>query len=138
VAPPAPNTKRGQPTIESAKSNVVNQEANLVKAKSVADNDTRNAARLEDLHGRRLIAAMDRDNARTNAESSQASLAAAEAQRAAAVSQVETQRSQGVPAGAKADGARAFLKIAQTGLDNARLLAPFRGYIPARNLHPGA
>ncbi|PYO18036.1 MAG: hypothetical protein DMD88_18755, partial [Candidatus Rokuibacteriota bacterium] len=125
-------------TLESAKANVVNQEANLVKAKSVADNDTRNAARLEDLHGRGLIAAMDRDNARTNAESSQASLAAAEAQRAAAVSQVETQRSQVVLARANVDGARAFLKIAQTGLDNARILAPFSGYISARNLYPGA
>src|SRR5437879_13475749 len=81
---------------------------------------------------------MDRDNARTNAESSQASLAAAEAQRGGAVSQVETQPSQVVLARANVDGARAFLKIAQTGLDNARILAPFSGYISARNLYPGA
>ena len=138
VATAEANLKVAESTLESAKANVVNQEANLVKAKSVADNDTRNAARLEDLHGRGLIAAMDRDNARTNAESSQASLAAAEAQRAAAVSQVETQRSQVVLARANVDGARAFLKIAQTGLDNARILAPFSGYISARNLYPGA
>ena len=138
VATAEANLKVAESTLESAKANVVNQEANLVKAKSVADNDTRNAARLEDLHGRGLIAAMDRDNARTNAESSQASLAAAEAQRAASVSQVETQRSQVVLARANVDGARAFLKIAQTGLDNARILAPFSGYISARNLYPGA
>src|SRR2546427_12876124 len=69
-------------------------EANLVKARTVATNDARNAARLTDLHGRGLIAAMDLDNAKTNAESSQASLAAAEAQLAAARSQIDTQRSQ--------------------------------------------
>src|SRR5204862_355272 len=96
------------------------------------------AARLEDLHGRGLIAAMDRDNAKTNAESSQASLAAAEAQLAAARSQIETQRSQVALAQSNADGARAFLKIAQTNLDNTRILAPFSGYISARNLYPGA
>src|SRR5437773_5216523 len=138
VATAEDNLKVTESTLESAKANVVNQEANLVKAKRVADNDTWNAARIEALHGSGVIAAMDRDNARTNAESSQASLAAAEAQRAASVSQVETQRSQVVLARANVDGARAFLKIAQTGLDNARILAPFSGYISARNLYPGA
>src|SRR2546427_9719109 len=102
-------------------------EANLVKARTVAANDARNAARLTALHGRGLIAAMDLDNAKTNAESSQASLAAAEAQLAAARSQIDTQRSQVALAQSNVDGARAFLKIAQTNLDNARILAPFAG-----------
>src|SRR5207249_1711897 len=96
-------TQRSQ--LALAQSNAVNQEANLVKARTVASNDARNAARLEDLHGRGLIAAMDRDNAKTNAESSQASLAAAEAQLAAARSQIETQRSQLALAQSNADGA---------------------------------
>src|SRR5207245_2059668 len=85
-------------------------EANLVKARTVATNDARNAARLTDLHGRELIAAMDLDNAKTNAESSQASLAAAEAQLAAARSQIDTQRSQVPPAQSNVDAARARLR----------------------------
>src|SRR5437667_125859 len=80
VATAAANLKVAESNLESAKANAVNQEANLVKARTVATNDARNAARLTDLHGRGLIAAMDLDNAKTNAESSQASLAAAEAQ----------------------------------------------------------
>jgi RND family efflux transporter MFP subunit len=81
---------------------------------------------------------MDRDNSRTNAESSQAALGAAEAQLAVARSQIDTQRSQVVLAQSNVDGARASLKIAQTNLDNTRIVAPFSGYISARNLYPGA
>src|SRR5206468_1847164 len=76
--------------------------------------------------------------AESTLESAKASLAAAEAQLAAARSQIETQRSQVALAQSNADGARAFLKIAQTNLDNTRILAPFSGYISARNLYPGA
>jgi membrane fusion protein (multidrug efflux system) len=138
VATAEANLKVADSNLESAKANAANQEANLVKARAVATNDARNAARLDDLHGRGLIAAMDRDNARTNAESSQAALVAAEAQLAAARSQIETQRAQVVLARSNVDGARAFLKIAQTNLDSTRILAPFPGYISARNLYPGA
>jgi membrane fusion protein (multidrug efflux system) len=81
---------------------------------------------------------MDRDNAQTNAESSRASLNAAEAQLAAAQSQVETQKSQVLLAQSTVEGSRASLKIAQAALDNTRILAPFAGYISARNLYPGA
>ena len=138
VATAEANLKVADSNLESAKANAANQEANLVKARAVAANDARNAARLDDLHGRGLIAAMDRDNARTNADSSQAALVAAEAQLAAARSQIETQRAQVVLAQSNVDGARAFLKIAQANLDNTRILAPFAGYISARNLYPGA
>ncbi len=69
VATAAANLKVAESNLESAKANAVNQEANLVKARTVATNDARNAARLTDLHGRGLIAAMDLDNAKTNAES---------------------------------------------------------------------
>jgi membrane fusion protein (multidrug efflux system) len=138
VATAEANLKVAESNVESAKASAVNAEANLVKARTVATNDARNAARLEDLHARGLIASMDLDNAKTNAESSQASLAAAEAQLAAARSQVETQRSQVALARSNVDGARASLKITQTSLDNTRILAPFSGYISARNLYPGA
>jgi RND family efflux transporter MFP subunit len=138
VATAEANMKVAESTLESTKANAANQEANLARARAVANNDTRNAQRLEDLHSRGLISAMDRDNSQTNAESSQAALGAAEAQLAAARSQVETQRSQVALALSNVDGARAFLKIAQTTLDNTRILAPFSGYISARNLYPGA
>ncbi len=138
VATAEANLKVAESNIESAKANAANQEANLARARAVATNDVRNAARLEDLHGRGLISAMDRDNSRTNAESSQAALGAAEAQVAVARSQIDTQRSQRVLAQSNVDGARASLKIAQTNLDNTRILAPFSGYISARNLYPGA
>lgn len=132
------NFKVAGSNVESARANAANQEANLARARAVAKNDARNAARLDDLHERGLISAMDRDNSRTNAESSQAALGAAEAQLAVARSQIDTQRSQVVLAQSNVDGARASLKIAQTNLDNTRIVAPFSGYISARNLYPGA
>jgi membrane fusion protein (multidrug efflux system) len=138
VATAEANLNVARSTLEATRANAANQQANLVRARAVATNDGRNAARLEDLHSRGLISAMDRDNARTNAESSQASLAAAEAQLAAALSQVETQKSQVALARSSVEGAQASLKIAQTNLDNTRLLSPFPGYISARNLHPGS
>ncbi len=138
VATAAANLKVADSNLESAKANAANQQANLARARAVAVNDGRNAQRLEDLHSRGLISAMDRDNSRTNAESSQAALGAAEAQLAAAQSQIDTQRSQVVLAASNVDGARASLTIAQTNLDNTRILAPFAGYISARNLYPGA
>ena len=132
------NLQVAESLLVAARANTVNQEANLVRARAVADNDTRNAQRLEDLHGRGLISQMDRDNARTNAESSRAALAAAEAQLAVARSQIETQRSQMALARANIERERATLKIAQTNLDNTRITAPFPGWISARNLHLGA
>ncbi|MBI4562765.1 MAG: efflux RND transporter periplasmic adaptor subunit, partial [Candidatus Rokubacteria bacterium] len=63
---------------------------------------------------------------------------AAEAQLGVARSQVETQESQVHLARAQIDRERAALKIAQTNLDNARITAPFVGYISQRNLDPGA
>lgn len=122
---------------ESAVANALNQEANLAKARAVATNDDRNATRLDDLARRGLIAAMERDNARTNAESSRASLQAAEAQLAVARSQIETQKSQVALAQANVDREQAALKISQTNLDNTRIHAPFSGYISARNLDTG-
>jgi membrane fusion protein (multidrug efflux system) len=138
VATAEANLNVARSTLEATRANAANQEANLVRARAVAVNDGRNASRLDDLHGRGLISAMDRDNARTNADSSQASLKAAEAQLAASLSQVKTQESQVVLARSNVEGAQASLKIAQTNLDNTRLLSPFPGYISARNLHPGS
>jgi RND family efflux transporter MFP subunit len=81
---------------------------------------------------------MDRDNAGTTRESSRAALAAAHAQLSVARTQVETQRSQVLLAAANVQREEASLKIAQTALDNTRIIAPFAGYISARNLDPGA
>lgn len=138
VATAEANLKVAESNLEAARANVLSQDANVVKARAVADNDARNAARLADLYSRGLIAAMDRDNARTLAESSRASLAAADAQLAVAKSQIETQKSQIALASASAERERATLKIAQANLDNTRIHAPFSGYVSARNLDPGA
>jgi membrane fusion protein (multidrug efflux system) len=132
------NLKVAESNVEAARAGAVNQEANVTRAKAVFDNDDRNATRLDDLHGRGLISAMDRDNAGTTRESSRASLAAAHAQLAVARSQIETQRSQVLLAEANIQREQAALKISQTALDNTRILAPFSGYISARNLDAGA
>lgn len=132
------NVKVAESNLASARANYANQEANVVRARAVADNDARNADRLEDLHRRGLIAAMERDNSRTNAEASRAALVAAQAQLSASGSQIETQRSQVALARTTIERERATLKIAQTNLDNTRITAPFSGYISARNLYAGA
>ena len=124
--------------LASAQAAVISQQANLVKAQAVAKNDGRNADRFNSLHEQGFIAAMERDNAKTNAESSQAGLNAAQAQLDVAKVQVETARSQVALAKSNVDGARASMKIAQTNLDNTRITAPFAGYISQRNLYTGA
>src|SRR3990172_10686803 len=55
VATAEANLKVAESTLESARANAANQEANLARARAVANNDVRNAARLEDLHSRGLI-----------------------------------------------------------------------------------
>jgi RND family efflux transporter MFP subunit len=132
------NLKVAESNLASAHAAVISQQANLVKAQAVARNDLRNADRYEELHSRGFIAAMDRDNVKTNAESSQAALKAAEAQLDVSKTQVETARSQVSLAKSNVDGARASMKISQTSLDNTKITAPFAGYISARNLYPGA
>jgi RND family efflux transporter MFP subunit len=138
VATAEANLKVAESNVEAARANLVNQQANHTRARAVADNDTRNASRLDDLHRRGLISAMDRDNSATTAESSRAAVAAAEAQIAVARSQIATQESQVALARANVERERAALKIAQTNLDNTVIRAPFAGYVSARNLELGA
>ena len=138
VATADANLKVAESNVEAARANYVSQAANVVRARAVADNDLRNAARLEDLHSRGLISAMDRDNSKTTADASRAGLAASDAQLVAAKSQIVTQEAQVVLARANVERERATVKIAQTNLDNTRLTAPFSGYVSARNLELGA
>lgn len=138
VATAEANVKVAESNLEAARASHANQEANVVRARAVSQNDARNAQRLADLFTRGLIAAMDRDNAGTLAEASKASLVAAEAQVAAARSQIRTQESQVALARANVERERATLKIAQTNLDNTKIHAPFAGYVSARNLDAGA
>jgi RND family efflux transporter MFP subunit len=132
------NLKVAESNLEAARAGLVNQQASLVRARAVADNDTRNATRLDDLHRNGLISAMDRDNSQTTAEASRAAVAAADAQVLVARSQIVTQESQIVLARSNIERERAALRIAQTNLDNTRLSAPFAGYVSARNLEIGA
>jgi RND family efflux transporter MFP subunit len=132
------NLKVAESNLEAAKAGLVNQQASLVRARAVADNDARNATRLEELHKTGIISAMERDNSRTTAEASRAALAATDAQVLVARSQIVAQESQVVLARSNVEREKATLKIAQTNLDNTKLHAPFGGYISARNLEMGA
>jgi membrane fusion protein (multidrug efflux system) len=125
-------------TLEGQRANLENQRANLAKARAVADNDARQAERLRTLYERGLVSATDHENARTNAESSGASVRAAEAQFRVAEVSVTTQESQVRLSQAQVETHRAALQLAQTNLGNTRLTAPFAGYISQRNLDNGA
>ena len=138
VATAEANLRVAQSNVVAARAGVLNQEANLLRVKAGQENDGRNYQRLQELHTRGLISAMERDNARATAESSRAGLAAADAQLVVAQSQVETHESQVHLARAQVERERAALKIAQNNLDNARITAPFAGYISQRNLDAGA
>src|SRR5499425_1478553 len=125
-------------TLEGQKANLQNQRANLTKARAVATNDERQAQRMKTLFDRGMDAAVDWDNARTNADSSRASTEAAEAQLRLAEVQITTQESQVRLAQAQVETYRAALALAKTNLANTRLVAPFAGYISQRNLDQGA
>jgi RND family efflux transporter MFP subunit len=124
--------------LDGNKANLENQRANLVKARAVADNDTRQAERMKTLYEGGLVSATDWDNARTAAESSRASVRSAEAQVSVAESQIATAESQVRLSQAQMETQQATVRLAQTNLGNTRLLAPFSGYIAQRNLDPGA
>jgi len=124
--------------LEVARSTLEGQKANLAKARAVAANDTRQAERMKTLFEKGMVAAVEWDNARTNADSSKASTEAAEAQLRLAEVQITTQQSQVRLAQAQVETYRAALSLAQTNLSNTRLLAPFPGYIAQRNLDQGA
>src|SRR6266436_6343402 len=125
-------------TLEGLKANLENQRANLVKARAVLANDTRQAERMKTLFDKGMVAAVDWDNARTTADSSRASTDAAEAQLRLAEVQITTQESQVRLARAQVETYRAALSLAQSNLNNTRLVAPFAGYIAQRNLDQGA
>ena len=125
-------------TLEGQKANLENQRANLAKARAVAANDTRQAERMKTLFEKGMVAAVDWDNARTNADSSRASTDAAQAQLRLAEVQITTQESQVRLAQAQVETYRAALSLAQANLGNTRLVAPFGGYIAQRNLDQGA
>ena len=135
----------GQAGLEMARSSLVgqqanleNQRANLTKARAVAANDARQAERMKTLFERGLVSATDFENARTTAESSLASVQAAEAQLNLAEAQIATTESQVRLSQAQLETYRAALRLAETNLANTRLLAPFAGYVSQRNLDSGA
>ena len=125
-------------TLEGNRANVENTRANLAKAKAVADNDARQAVRMQTLFERGLVSATDWENARTTAESSRANVQSAEAQLRVAEMQIMTGESQIRLSQAQVETNRAALTLARTNLGNTRLVAPFAGYVAQRNLDPGA
>jgi RND family efflux transporter MFP subunit len=125
-------------TLDGQKANLQNQWANLARARAVAANDARQADRMKTLFDRGMVAAVDWDNARTTADSSRAGTDAAEAQLRLAEVQITTQESQVRLAQAQVETFRAALSLAQSNLNNTRLLGPFAGYVAQRNLDQGA
>ena len=124
--------------LESTKANLGNQQALLAKAQAVLANDKRQAERLAELFGKGLVAAQDRDNARTNYEASQAAVSAQQAQVEAARVQIATTESQVRLAQAQIEQQRSAQRMAQMRLDDTRIVAPFSGFISQRNLDVGA
>jgi RND family efflux transporter MFP subunit len=124
--------------LEAAKANLLNQQALLSKAQAVLANDKRQAERLTELFGKGLVAAQDRDNARTTYEASRAAVSAQEAQVEAARVQIVTTESQVRLAQTQIEQQRSAQRMAQMRLDDTRLVAPFSGFISHRNLEVGA
>ena len=124
--------------LEASKANLLNQQALLVKAQAVLANDKRQAERMNELFGKGLVAAQDRDNARTTYEASQAAVSAQEAQVEAARVQIATTDSQVKLAETQIEQQRSAQRMAQMHLDDTRMVAPFSGYISQRNLEVGA
>ncbi len=124
--------------LESARANLLSQEANLAKAKAVLANDRRQAERLAELFEKGLVSAQDRDNGRTTFETSQAVLTAQEAQVQAARVQIDTADSQVKLAETQIEQQRAGVRMAQMRVDDARITAPFAGYISQKAIEVGA
>jgi HlyD family secretion protein len=124
--------------LESTKANLLNQQALLAKARAVLANDKRQADRLAELFAKGLVAAQDRDNARTAYEASQAALSAQEAQVEAARVQITTTDSQVRLAETQIEQQRSAQRMAQMRVDDTRIVAPFSGFISQRNLDVGA
>ncbi|HEY7140080.1 MAG TPA: efflux RND transporter periplasmic adaptor subunit [Methylomirabilota bacterium] len=124
--------------LESTKANLLNQQALLARAQAVLANDQRQAERLNELFAKGLVAAQERDNARTTYEASQAAVSAQQAQVEAARVQIATTDSQVRLAEAQVEQQRSAQRMAQMRLDDTRILAPFSGYISQRNLDVGA
>jgi len=124
--------------LESAKANLLNQQALLTRAQAVLGNDKRQAERLSELFAKGLVSAQDRDNARTTFEASQAALRAQEAQVEVARVQIATTASQVGLAEAQIEQQKSAQRMAQMRLDDTRVVAPFSGFISARQLEVGA
>jgi len=124
--------------LEATKANLLNQQALLAKAQAVLANDKRQADRLTELFAKGLVAAQDRDNARTSYEASQASVSAQQAQVEAARVQIATTESQVRLAETQIEQQRSAQRMAQMRVDDTRIVAPFSGFISQRNLDVGA
>ncbi len=130
--------KVAQSNLESTRANLANYQANFIKAQAVLANDSRQYERMRSLQSQGIVSAVELDNARTVYESSQASLRAAEAQVEVARAQIGTAESQVRLAAAQVSQQEAALRLALSNLANAKILAPFSGYVAQRNLDVGA
>jgi len=124
--------------LEGAKANLLNQQAILTRSQAVLANDQRTAQRMAELFAKGLVAAQDRDNARTTYEASSAAVQAQDAQVQVARSQIDTSQSQVRLAETQVEQQQAGLRMAQMHVDDTRMTAPFAGYVSQRALDVGA
>jgi membrane fusion protein (multidrug efflux system) len=124
--------------LESARANLLNQQALLTRGQAVLANDRRQAERLAELFDKGLVSAQERDNARTAHEASQAAVRAQEAQVRVSEVQIATSESQVHLARTQVDQQRVAMRMAQVRLADARVLAPFSGFVAERRLEVGA
>ena len=124
--------------LESTRANLLNQQALLARAQAVLANDQRQADRLAELFAKGLVAAQERDNARTAYQASQAAVSAQQAQVEVARVQITTTDSQVRLAETQVEQQRSAQRMAQMRVDDTRIVAPFSGFISQRNLEVGS
>jgi len=110
-------------------------EATLHSAEAERDRARLDFARQQDLHGKDVISSRD-------FEAAEAQLKVAEARAAEAAERLklvrEGPRVETIRQGrARVEQARAALDLAQTQLDNTRLVSPLTGFVLSRNIEPG-
>jgi HlyD family secretion protein len=126
-----------QADIATARSNVEAGKANVLKARVSVTDTRRSLDRSQELFGKNLIAASDRDTAQTNYDSAVALLEAAQAQLKANEAQLQSAIAKLEAARAGIKQSEAELELAQVNLDHCRITAPVNGIVISRNVDVG-
>jgi len=119
-----------QAQVDEAKANVLNNEANLLKAEVAALDAKRTLDRNLPLVEEKIIAQATMDTAQTNYDTAVAQNEMAKAQVESAMDQVESSKAQ-------VEQAKAALNLAETNLRYATIRSPVNGTVISRNVDVG-